>query len=125
MRLFVYAIFDSCSGVYDRPLCMQADGSAIRAFGDICVDADHPIGKHPEHYSLHRLGVFDDNTGELVPEEPHVCIARGHELVAASRKVVEGSLKDVSLDRDGYPLTGELHPSPHYSGNSGKEKESA
>ncbi len=92
MRLFIYCVFDSCSGVYDRPWCAQADGVAIRSFGDIAGDADHPIGKHPEFFSLFRVGTFDDNTGDLAPELP-VCIGKAHELVAAVRKVAPGNLE--------------------------------
>lgn len=86
MKYFVYAVYDSCSAVYDRPFVMPADGAAVRSFADIACDADHPIGKHPEHYSLHRIGTYDDNTGVIEPENP-VCIARAHELVAQSRKL--------------------------------------
>ena len=86
MRLFLYCVFDSCSGVYDRPFCANADGSAVRSFGDIACDAEHPIGMHPEHYMLFRVGLFDDNTGEIVPEVP-VCLCKAHELVAAGRVV--------------------------------------
>jgi hypothetical protein len=94
MRLFMYAIFDSCSGVYDRPFCANADASAIRSFGDAAGSAESVIGMHPEHFSLYRIGLFDDNTSEIVPEDA-VCIARAHELVAASRKIVSGSLASV------------------------------
>lgn len=86
MRSFVFSVFDSCSAVYDRPFISSADGAAVRSFGDIACDADHPIGAHPEHYLLFRIGTFDDNSGELVPESP-CCVAKAHELVAASRVV--------------------------------------
>ena len=70
MRLFLYVVFDSASGVYDRPWVGQSDGGALRAFGDIACDAEHPIGKHPECYSLFRLGEYDDNTGIIVRKSP-------------------------------------------------------
>ena len=88
MRVFMYAIFDSCSKVYDRPWVARSDGEAMRSFGDIASDFSHPIGKHPEHFSCFRVGLFDDNTGEIVPENP-CCIARAHELVSDSDKVVD------------------------------------
>ncbi len=75
---------DSETGVYDRPFVGNADAMALRGFGDICSDADHPFGKHPEHYSLFRVGTFDDNTGDLVGE-PAVCIGKAHELIVAGR----------------------------------------
>ena len=80
MRVFMYAIYDSCSKVYDRPWVARSDGEAMRSFGDIANDVSHPIGKHPEHFSCFCVGMFDDNTGEITPENPR-CIGRAHELV--------------------------------------------
>ena len=91
MRLFLYCVFDSASGVYDRPFCAQSDGAAIRSFGDIASDAEHPIGKHPECYSLYRVGEFDDNAGALVAEDA-ICIGKAHELVAAARRIGNGQM---------------------------------
>lgn len=81
MRYFMYAIFDSCSAVYDRPFVMVADGAAIRSFTDIAKDKEHPIGAHPEHYSLWRIGQYDDNKG-VITSDKNECIARAHELAA-------------------------------------------
>ena len=109
MRYFVYTVNDSCSGIYDRPFVGRSDGESLRSFTDIACDADHPIGKHPEHFSLWRVGTFDDNTGVVDPEVP-VCIGKAIDLVAASRVIKPGGLRDAE----------DLHPSPYYSGN-GKE----
>ena len=84
MRWFMYAVYDTAAGVYDRPFVGRSDGEAVRSFQDIANDKEHPIGKHPEHYSLHSVGVYDDNTGDIDPKD-RKCIARAHELV----KVVE------------------------------------
>ena len=53
MRLNAYTIFDTASGVFDRPFFIQSDGAAMRAFGDLCVSADHPIGQHPTEHQTH------------------------------------------------------------------------
>lgn len=98
MRLFLYAVFDSASGVYDRPWCALSDGAALRSFTDIACDADHAIGKHPEHYSLFRLGDFDDNTAEISPEDAK-CIGKAHELVAASRRVSGSELSSAVAEQ--------------------------
>lgn len=88
MKLFMYAIYDRCSGVYDRPFCMQSDAAAIRAFKDIACDSEHPIGKHPEDYSMFRVALFDDNNGKVSPQKVE-CIARAHELAASVGQVIE------------------------------------
>lgn len=95
MKMNVYSIFDVASGVYLRPFMMQSDGQATRAFKDIATDADHDIGKHPEDYSLFRVGIFDDNKGTLIPENPE-CLCTALEMVASSRKVDREALKAIS-----------------------------
>ena len=107
MRMFLYAIFDSASGIYDRPFCAQTDGAAVRMFSDLAVDADHVVGRHPEDFKLFRIGDFNDNSGEIQPEAP-VCVGKAHELAANAQKVVPGSLDlfDKRLDADGYPTNG-------------------
>ncbi len=81
MKSFVYSVFDSCAAVYDRPFICGADGQAIRSFGDIAENSEHPIGQHPEHYSLWRIGSYCDKTAHVEPCTV-VCIARAHELMA-------------------------------------------
>lgn len=92
MKLNMYTVFDTASGVYDRPFFMQSDGAATRAFQDIATDAEHPIGKHPEDYHLCRIGTYDDNKGTVHPENVEV-IATALELVAKARSIKPGSLK--------------------------------
>ena len=63
----IYTVFDSAAVMFDRPFTAISDNAAIRSFGDICVSADHPIGQHPEDYSLYRIGTYDDNKGVIAP----------------------------------------------------------
>ena len=92
MRLNVYTIFDTATGAYMRPFYMQSDGQATRAFKDLAVAADHEIGKHPEDYSLWRIGQFNDNKGVLVPEDKE-CLATALELVAIEQNVNRDNLE--------------------------------
>ena len=105
MRLFLFCVFDSASGVYDRPWAARSEGEALRSFQDISCDADHPIGKHPEHFNLYRVGTYDDNTGSIVPEVP-VCVGKAADLVAASRKVLTPSGNGAVSDAVRGALTG-------------------
>ncbi len=84
MKLNTYSIFDTASGLYSRPFFTQSDGEAIRSFGDIANDTDHPIGKHPEHYTLLRVGIFDDATAKLT-DEMNSSLLTGLEAVAQTR----------------------------------------
>lgn len=81
----VYSVFDTAAACYLRPFTAISDGQASRIFSDLCNDKDHEFGKHPEDYSLTRHGQFDDNLGELLPEQREV-ILTGLEAVALHRK---------------------------------------
>ncbi len=68
--LRIYSIYDSASDAYMRPFFAQSNGAAIRAFSDLVVSNDHPVGQHPADYTLFEIGAFDDNTGEIGPVVP-------------------------------------------------------
>jgi len=91
MKMNVYCVFDRASGVYDRPWCMHSDPAAIRSFTDISQDADHPIGKHPEDFTLFRIGEWHDDRGELIGSPPEKVIGAA-EAYAAARKIMPGQL---------------------------------
>lgn len=80
MKYMFYSVFDKGIMAYTRPFMMQADGQALRSFIDEASKPDSEIGKHPEDYSLFRIGTFDETAGEVSGHEP-VCIGRAHELV--------------------------------------------
>lgn len=68
--LGVYTIRDSAAEAFMRPFFAQGKGSAIRSFQDLCNDPEHPVGQHPEDYSLFEVGSFDEVTGVLDGHEP-------------------------------------------------------
>jgi len=80
MRINLYTIYDSCAGVYQRPFSARSDGEALRSFTDIASDKEHPIGQHPEHYSIWRLGTFSDQDAELTTETKE-CLAHAVDLL--------------------------------------------
>ena len=65
MKLNAYTIYDVAAGIYSRPYFAQADGAATRGFADLINDPKHPIGQHPEDYTLFRVGDFNERTGTL------------------------------------------------------------
>jgi len=92
MKLHVYTIYDVASGIYMRPFFQQTDGQATRSFSDIALDADHEIGKHPEDYTLFRIGQYNDNTGKLEGEIPEKIIT-ALQCVHAAQHVDKDQLK--------------------------------
>ena len=85
MFLVMYSIYDSCAKLFDRPFYSHGDPHAQRSFRDVVLDAEHPIGKHPEDYMLMRVGTFDSNSGAIVPCEP-VKVITGLDCVKESQK---------------------------------------
>ncbi len=94
MKLNIYTIFDTASGAYMRPFFLQSDGQAMRLFKDMASDAEHEIGKHPEDYSLFRIGIYDDNKAELIPEQRE-CLATALEVLADSKAVDKDKIRDM------------------------------
>lgn len=99
MKMQTFSIFDVASGAYMRPFFMLSEKQAVRTFGELSMDAEHEVGKHPEDYSLVAIGEFDDQTG-LITGEPVRVLTTGLAMVAASRRVASDNLQ---LFDDGIP----------------------
>lgn len=69
MKQQLYAIYDSCAGIYDSPHFGNSDDAMRRQFQDICTGGENPISKHPEHYTLYRLANWDNTNGKIQNEE--------------------------------------------------------
>lgn len=68
-----YAVFDSKMASFSTPFTHQRDAGAIRDFSDWVNDGSNPnnmLFKHPEDYSLFRIGSFDIISGELKQDGP-------------------------------------------------------
>lgn len=65
MRLEIVAIFDQALGAFTRPAFVPSLGVAVRGFQDEVNRADGEMMRHPNDYSLHHLGVYDDTTGQF------------------------------------------------------------
>ncbi len=81
MKLNAYCIFDTASGIYQRPYFVGSDNEATRAFADLVSETEHPVGKHPEDYSLFRVGNFNDVKGVLSGDDLKECIMTGLDAV--------------------------------------------
>jgi hypothetical protein len=87
----MFSVFDSVTGVYDRPFLALNDASAVRSFTDLAKDKNTMVGMHPEHYSLHFVGVWDDGKAEITLQGNKRCLARGHEVIAQKLEAVENA----------------------------------
>jgi hypothetical protein len=82
MKLNVYSIHDKAATAFTQPFFMHNDGLAIRAFQDnVNAKDENNISKHPEQFSLFKLGEYDDATGVITPLPSPDFISGGLELV--------------------------------------------
>lgn len=91
MKQNVYSIYDMAAAIYMRPFFVQSDGQATRLFGDLAMDAEGEIGKHPEDYVLYKIGSFNDHSGLIEPNNVEK-MATALELIALGRKVQKAQL---------------------------------
>ncbi len=80
MKTNAYAIYDTAVAAYKPPFFLHSDTQAIREFGDI-FDGDNPISKHPEDYTLCRIGSYNDQNA-MLQNEPVETLITGLECMA-------------------------------------------
>ncbi len=85
MEMQIYSIYDTASAAYMRPFYATIKTQAIRAFTDLVTDINHPVGQHPEDYSLQRIGTWHDGTGTLT-NQTNECVQTGLETLALSQQ---------------------------------------
>lgn len=61
----VYAIYDSKAEGYSQPFFCINDAIAGRMFGDACNDESADISRHPEDYTLFKIGEWNSVEGKL------------------------------------------------------------
>jgi len=86
MKLQLYAIYDTCSGIYQSPHFAPADDLVKRDFQDLATGTDNAISKHPEHYSLWRIANWDNTTGKIL-DEKNECLWQAIEAISQSQQV--------------------------------------
>lgn len=81
MKLNIYSVYDQAAKAYTAPFFLHNDGLAIRAFQDnVNAEQENNISKHPEHFSLFKLGEFDDQKGVITKLDVNVHLASAIEL---------------------------------------------
>lgn len=75
----IYCIYDKKAKAYTLPFYYQHDGQALRIFTDWVNDIDNPFSKHPEDYSLNKIGTYDENLATIEQSKIEV-LAEGAQL---------------------------------------------
>lgn len=70
MKLNGYTIYDNKALQYHPPFFASTDGVAVRNLTQLVGDINTTIGRHPSDYVLYYCGVYDDQLGLFIPEQP-------------------------------------------------------
>lgn len=66
MKKPLYCVFDNVAKMYQFPIFSEAtDGVAIRTIQSAMEDPHSQFKKHAQDFTLVRLGVFDDEHGQV------------------------------------------------------------
>lgn len=70
MKLLAFTIFDNKALQYHPPFFQHTDAAAVRMLRDLVEDLNTTIGRHPGDYVLYGCGSYDDQNGQMWPEQP-------------------------------------------------------
>lgn len=70
MKLGVYSLLDTQTGVFSLPFFQSHPAIAKRAVSDLVSDLGTVVGRHPASFALYLLGEFDDNSGSFENVHP-------------------------------------------------------
>ncbi len=92
MILKIYSVWDSKAAAYIQPFFATNDAVATRMFETAANDAGHDFHRYAEDYALFRIGQFDQEKGDLLPENI-VSIAQAHLLKAKHAATMFGEIE--------------------------------
>jgi hypothetical protein len=61
----MYTIYDIKAQIHNNPMVQNNNAEAMRTFGQLAVDPQVAISKHPEDYQLCCVGEYDEYTGKM------------------------------------------------------------
>lgn len=76
----ICALYDRAIDAYGPALTYHTRNEAIRQFKDAANEKGGNINKSPTDYELWQIGTYDDNTGELTPNDRER-VARAEDLI--------------------------------------------
>lgn len=85
----VFTVYDSKAEQYLAPFVTNTVGVAERMFSELVNQDGHQFNRHPEDYTLYRIGTFDSHDAVLAPS-PMTAIATAISLLRSRPQLVEG-----------------------------------
>lgn len=81
MKLGLYSVYDLVAKTYTAPYAAQSDAIAIRSLLTAVRDPSSTLFQHPHDFRLFKLGLWDDDSGEISTPEPPVLIINVIDLI--------------------------------------------
>jgi len=81
MKLNVYSVLDTKTGIFCRPFFMPNDAAALRDLQFAAADLSTDVGRYPSDFNLFRIGSFQDVTGLITPEPAPVSLGLASTLL--------------------------------------------
>lgn len=72
----IYAIHDITAEVFTSPFYAINDATASRIFANAVRAPGSSIYDNPEDFRLYCIGVYNEQTGDILPHEKHEFISR-------------------------------------------------
>jgi len=66
MIMQIFAVYDAVAKAFATPFFMRSEGEALRAFASEVNNPGSQLHANHSDFSLHRIGEFDDASGEIV-----------------------------------------------------------
>lgn len=74
MIISIVSIYDKRTETFGTPIAVNHTVQAIDGFKEGLESPQSFLHKHPTEYVLYKLGVMDDDTGELIATNPPVVL---------------------------------------------------
>ena len=81
----IYAVLDSCSGIFGDPICAPNDAAAKRMFEFSVVQPSIPKFVRDDAV-LYGIGYFDNQAGTFTADVPPYVVARGCSVIIPDTK---------------------------------------
>lgn len=76
MSKLMLAVRDEKVNSFGTPFCTTTKGEGIRMVMDASNDPNTLLNRHPQDFSLYKVGTFDEISGEIIPENQPMFICR-------------------------------------------------
>lgn len=80
MKTKIFSLHDGKAQMFQTPFFMPTLGMALRAFTDLCNEADTMVSRHPEDYCLYEIGEYDDADASFSPLIPIKLVGTAQEF---------------------------------------------